>query len=90
MAQPPTGPPAGGPLGSTIREHVADAVVEQMRVRDVTQEFLANRTGIPRTTLLRKLNGHRAFDVDELERVARVLEVDPASFMPETTAGMAS
>ncbi|MEV0357167.1 helix-turn-helix transcriptional regulator [Nocardia sp. NPDC050697] len=54
----------------------------------VSQTAVADITGIPRETLRRRLRGATAFTVDEVELIARALEVDFFDLMdsPERTA----
>lgn len=64
-------------LDKEIGARVADA-------RDkngATNAGLAESTGIPRTTLIRSLNGDRPFRVSELARLGNVLGVPYAEFL---------
>lgn len=54
-----------------------------MRAMELTQESVANRAGIPLTTLNRSLRGHRALDTDELFRIADVLQVRASTLTRE-------
>ena len=55
---------------------VADKVVAAMHAKDVSRLALADKAGIPRTTLIRRLTGTSPFTVDELARIAGALGVD--------------
>ena len=50
--------------------------------QSINTSGLARRTGIPRTTLGRKIAGTQAFSVDELLTVAKALELDPKALIP--------
>lgn len=47
-----------------------------MTAKGVTRLGLAEATGIPRSTLIRRLNAHSSFTVEELTRIAGHLGVD--------------
>ena len=56
------------------------AAVEAARIeKGMTRLELSEASGIPRPTLYRRLDGHVPFDIDELERVANALGVDPVT-----------
>lgn len=58
------------------KERVADAVAAMLRDKGISHETAADRTGIPYRTLRRRLAGHgKAFDIDELAQIARLLGV---------------
>lgn len=57
------------------REQVAATVRRLMEARGVSQVALAEATGIPRVTLIRRLNGQAAFSVEELGAIAVHLDV---------------
>ena len=56
-------------------EDVASAVREAIDAAHETPGGVALATGIPRTTLLRRLSGRSPFNVEELAAIARHLEV---------------
>lgn len=67
------------------------AVIEEHRLaKAMTQEALADATGIPLTTLHRSLHGHRAFDMDEVFRIAMVLGVTASLLTREAEARVGS
>jgi transcriptional regulator with XRE-family HTH domain len=47
---------------------------------------LARRTGIKQSTMARRMTGETAFDLDDLERIAEVLEVEVADLLPKHSA----
>lgn len=60
---------------------VAAVVKETMTARNISQVQLAEATGIPRVTLIRRLNGSVAFSVDELDRIAAHLGVSVSDLL---------
>lgn len=60
---------------------VAEAVRAAIAARGTTQSAVAEATGIPRVTLVRRLTGFSSFTVDELARIAKVLETTPAELV---------
>lgn len=65
----------------------AEAVAAEVRVamarRGLNATSLSTLCDIPRVTLWRRLSGKSAFTVDELAAIARVLEVEISSLMPQ-------
>lgn len=59
----------------TLTPLVADRVVAAMESKGATRLGISEATGIPRTTLLRRLSGASSFTVAELDAIARALEV---------------
>lgn len=57
---------------ATVIRKVADA----MDAASETRLGLSEKTGIPRPTLNRSLDGHRPFNTDELEAIAKALGLD--------------
>jgi predicted transcriptional regulator len=60
---------------TTTAERVSAQVVKQIKERGVTVVWLCDQTGIPRSTMLRRLSGRTPFDLNELERVSSALHV---------------
>jgi len=56
-------------LTATVAARVRDAIDSA----GITHVGLSESTGIPRTTLIRRLNGFAPFTLEELEAVAHVL-----------------
>lgn len=50
-------------------------VVTAMKESGVSRNALADKTGIPRPTLNRSLDGHRPLNTDEIDAIARALGV---------------
>lgn len=66
-----------------VNETVAAAVLAALEERGMPKSALANRTGIPRPTLHRKLSGFGEFNFSELFLIASALDVSPSRFTPE-------
>ncbi|SIE45586.1 Uncharacterised protein [Mycobacteroides abscessus subsp. abscessus] len=80
---------------STARAQVAGEVRAYMGRADVTQAQLSRATGISQPTMSRKLKARDerdAFDVEELAKIAAVLDISitelfPTPFVKSTTGG---
>lgn len=66
-------------MNNETAEKVANAIDS---TEDATIYNVALKTGIPRTTLSRKLAGGADFTVYELARIAIALSVDPNDLLP--------
>ena len=75
MAQPPS-----------TAERVSALVSQQVKDCGVTVVWLCERTGIPRSTMLRRLSGRSAFNLNELDRIAEALRVPIESLLSESAA----
>ena len=64
----------------------ARAVTAEMARQNLSQVDISTRTGIPRPTLQRRLSGFSPFTVDELDRIAHVLNVEVVSLMNGSAA----
>lgn len=64
----------------------AAAVAEAIRAARETPNSIALATGIPRTTLNRRLMGASPFNVSELDAIARVLGIDASDFLQKDAA----
>lgn len=58
---------------NTARARVADRIRVAMEAKGENPNSLATKTLIPRVTIIRKLEGGAAFNVDELDAIATVL-----------------
>lgn len=61
---------------------VASTVVSVLRREKRSKRWLAQATGIAYSTLRRKLQAQSDLTVNDLARIARALEVSPASLLP--------
>ena len=60
---------------------VIDNIQKLIEARRITDAQVIARSGIPRNTFYRKMRGETPFTTDDLDKVARALEVDPAHLM---------
>lgn len=59
---------------------ISQAILDAER----SQQWVANKAGIPVTTLRRKLQGHTDFRLGEVASIAQALNVNPAELLPST------
>lgn len=62
----------------TAAARIDKAIQEASR----SHRWVSVQTGIPLSTLNRKLNGHGDFDVSQVAKIARVLTVRPITLLP--------
>jgi transcriptional regulator with XRE-family HTH domain len=74
------------PRTGELRGRVAEEVRALMARRRISGVQLSKEIGRSHVYLSRRLNGHTAFDVDDLEAVARIFEV-PVSALFGLAAG---
>ena len=67
-----------------ITRGTADLVARAIEQAGQTNLAVAEKCGIPRTTLLRRLSGASPFTVSELERIADLLDMQVHSLIPTT------
>lgn len=77
-------------MATELNQEVARLVLAAMGKAEMSRAALAMASGIPLTTLRRKLDAIVAFNFEELYRVAGALstkpsEFTPTSFIPELT-----
>lgn len=66
----------------TILQWQQSTVANLIKEAGFSVSRIATETGIPHTTLLRKLKGVSEFKPSELFRIAKVTHLDPALFIP--------
>lgn len=66
-------------------ERIKSAITEA----GITRTDMASLTGIPATTLWRKINGHTPFNVAEIVAISEVLDVKPSSLIAFADAEVA-
>lgn len=73
------------PLTDTVplRAHVAEEVRALLGRRRMTNVELAAQLGKSRTYVGRRLSGETAFDLDDLEHIARILRVRVGQLLPD-------
>ena len=67
-----------------INYRIAERISDELELQERSQRWLADKSGIPLTTLTRKLRGHRPFDVVELSGVVRALDLDLAQVITQS------
>ena len=65
----------------TLAAAMRDEVQRRMTAHGMSQNALARAAGMPPTLLHRAMNGERALQLDELERIASALGVTPLWFL---------
>lgn len=73
-----TTPPRG-----RLREHVAEEIRVLLARRKMSGAELARRTGIKQSTMSRRMTGETAFDMDDIEAIAAVLDIKVNDLFPE-------
>ncbi len=71
-------------------EAVAAKVAEEIDKAGVTVVWLCEKTGIPRSTLNRRLRGYPSFNLNELERIAEALRIPTGVLVEPISLGAAS
>lgn len=67
---------------TTIQTGIAGLVTDAMRQTGYNPTSLSRATGIPRTSLIRMLEGHDQFGTISLTKVAEVLDKSFLDFIP--------
>lgn len=65
---------------SHLKHHVSNEIRAELARQRLTHEWLADETGMTRTTLYRRLSGKSPFLADEIFNIANALNVDVANF----------
>lgn len=76
--------------GPTLREHVAEEVRAWMARRRISGAQLARDLGRSQTFVQKRLDGRQSFDMDDLEAVARILDVPARTFLPDYSPNSAT
>lgn len=75
-------------LGRTpLRVHTAEEVRVLLARRRLSASKLAKAMGVSQTYVWRRLSGETAFDLDDLEKIADILEVDVGDLLPRRGHG---
>lgn len=65
-----------------LRRRTSEEIRVLLARRMMSAAELARRTGITQSTMSRRMTGETAFDLDDLEVIASVLEVDVTELLP--------
>jgi transcriptional regulator with XRE-family HTH domain len=71
--------------GGSLREHVAEEVRVALARRRMSASRLAKELGVSQTYVWRRLSGETAFDLDDLEKIAKVLRVSIVDLLPKAS-----
>lgn len=70
----------------TVDSEIAERILNALSGRDLNQQDLAQEIGISYTTLRRSLEQHRgdrrSFSIQELGKIADVLDIHPSALFP--------
>lgn len=77
-------------MATTLTQDFADKVAAEMARKRFSQTLLAEQSGIPYSTLNRKLSGIGTFNMVEIFRIAQALQVEPVKLLPSSFTGEAS
>lgn len=69
-------------MATELNQEVANLVLKEMGDAEISRQALAIKSGIPLTTLRRKLDAVVGFNFEELYRVAGALGTLPSAFTP--------
>jgi len=64
-------------------QFVSDKISLAIDQVGIKKTMLADKTGMPYSTLNSKLRGYSAFTIGEAYKIAHVLHVNPVTFFPE-------
>lgn len=70
-----------------MREHVAEEVRALLGRQKISGSELARRLGFTQRYMSRRLTGETPFDIDDLEKVAKMLNVEVADLLPRRNEG---
>lgn len=67
---------------ASLRERTAEEIRALLGRRRMSASALARELKVSQTYVWRRLSGETAFDLDDLDAIARILRVDPRDLMP--------
>lgn len=73
--------------GTSLRERTAEEIRVLLARRNISAAELARRTGLKQPYVSRRMTGDVAWDIDDLERIARALNVEVADLLPRVNEG---
>lgn len=65
------------------KQDASKIILQAILDAERSQQWVANKAGIPVTTLRRKLQGHTDFRLSEVANIAQALNVNPSDLLPE-------
>lgn len=75
------------PATGTLRALVAEEVRALLARKRISATALAKLIGVSQTYVWRRLSGETAFDLDDLEKIAKVLECRVVDLLPRQPKG---
>lgn len=66
------------------KEDASRIILQAILDAERSQQWVADKAGIPVTTLRRKLQGHTDFRLGEVASIAQALNVNPSELLPST------
>ena len=66
---------------TAARRNIARAVNARLQAAGISQRHVSEQTGIPMTSFVRRITGRKAFDIDELARIAALLDCSVAALI---------
>lgn len=66
------------------KKDASQIILQAILDAERSQQWVADKAGIPVTTLRRKLQGHTDFRLGEVASIAQALNVNPAELLPST------
>lgn len=70
----------------TLRERVAGELRATLARKRISAAELARRLGWSQSYMARRVDGRQALDLDDLERIAAALDVEPAELLRSATS----
>lgn len=67
-----------------VLDEVFDKIRESLKQKGFTQKKLAERLGVSEPTVSRIMSKKRGLSVEMLIEIAEILEIDPASLVPDS------
>ena len=68
-------------MSEALSRAVCDEIKTLMKARDVSAYAIWKATGIPQSSLGRKLRNDAAFDLDDVQKIAGMFGVEPADLV---------
>lgn len=66
---------------TAARLNIARAVNARLQAAGISQRHVSEQTGIPMTSFVRRITGRKAFDIEELAKVAALLDCSVAALI---------
>lgn len=70
-----------------LREYAAEEIRALLGRRKMSATQLGRQMGVSQAYIWRRLSGETAFDLDDLQKIAAILDVEVTSFLPRPAEG---